>query len=65
MAKERGEDVSLDHDPIHDQGFYLDLDLRERLLKEYDVQGYTIVKYMGDDVFIPAGAPHQVCKGLR
>ena len=60
VAKESGQHVSLDNDPIHGQSFYLDAELRSRLLKEYDVQAYTIVQFMGDSVFIPAGAPHQV-----
>lgn len=47
-------------DPIHDQSHYLDEYLRERLLKEYKVKGYTILQFYGDAVFIPAGAPHQV-----
>jgi [histone H3]-dimethyl-L-lysine9 demethylase len=48
------------HDPIHDQSFYLDEALRSRLLKQYNVRGYAIVQCLGDAVFIPAGAPHQV-----
>ncbi|KAF2364150.1 JmjC domain [Trinorchestia longiramus] len=48
------------HDPIHDQSWYLDRPLRERLYKEYGVEGYSILQCMGDAVFIPAGAPHQV-----
>lgn len=60
MAKERGETIEPDHDSIHDQSWYLDEELRERLLKEYGVQGYTIVQCFGDAIFIPAGAPHQV-----
>ena len=34
--------------------------LRDRLHKEYGVTGYAIVQCLGDSVFIPAGAPHQV-----
>ncbi|XP_067656839.1 probable JmjC domain-containing histone demethylation protein 2C isoform X2 [Haliotis asinina] len=60
VAKERGETIEPDHDPIHDQSWYLDEELRERVYKEYGVQGYTIVQCMGDAIFIPAGAPHQV-----
>lgn len=60
VAKERGEIIEPDHDSIHDQSWYLDEELRDRLLKEYGVQGYTIVQCMGDAIFIPAGAPHQV-----
>ncbi|KAA0198903.1 JmjC domain-containing histone demethylation protein-like [Hyalella azteca] len=48
------------HDPIHDQSWYLDRPLRERLYKEYGVEGYSILQCMGDAIFIPAGAPHQV-----
>ena len=60
VAKERGETIEPHHDPIHDQSWYLDEMLRKRLLEEYNVTGYTIVQCMGDAVFIPAGAPHQV-----
>ncbi|KAL8562748.1 hypothetical protein ACOMHN_022623 [Nucella lapillus] len=60
VAKERGEIIEPDHDSIHDQSWYLDEELRDRLLKEYGVQGYTIVQCLGDAIFIPAGAPHQV-----
>ena len=48
------------HDPIHDQTWYLDESLRQRLLDDHGVVGYTLVQFVGDAVFIPAGAPHQV-----
>lgn len=60
MAKERGEEIAKHHDPIHDQSWYLDDYLRTRLRDEYYVNGYTIVQYLGDSIFIPAGAAHQV-----
>ncbi|KAB7504262.1 Lysine-specific demethylase 3B [Armadillidium nasatum] len=60
VAIERGKKLEPFHDPIHDQSWYLDGPLRERLYKEYAVEGYAIVQCMGDAVFIPAGAPHQV-----
>lgn len=60
VARERGEPIEQDHDSIHDQSWYLDEELRDRLLKEYGVHGYTIVQCLGDAIFIPAGAPHQV-----
>ena len=60
MGKERGEKIEQHHDPIHDQSWYLDEDLRDRLAKEYDVHGYTIIQCLGDTIFVPAGAPHQV-----
>lgn len=60
MGKETGEKIEPHHDPIHDQSWYLDETLRKRLYKEYGVEGYTIIQCMGDAVFIPAGAPHQV-----
>jgi len=47
-------------DPIHDQSTYLDANLRRRLYSEYGVKGCPIVQCMGDTVFIPAGACHQV-----
>ncbi|GAB6031424.1 hypothetical protein CHUAL_009201 [Chamberlinius hualienensis] len=60
VAIERGETPEAHHDPIHDQSWYLDGFLRERLYKEYGVEGYAIAQCLGDAVFIPAGAPHQV-----
>lgn len=60
VGLETGEPVEPHHDPIHDQSWYLDEALRERLLREYSVQGYTLVQCIGDAIFIPAGAPHQV-----
>ncbi len=61
VAKEQGEKIEPHHDPIHDQSWYLDNILRKRLKEEYEVEGYSILQCMGDAVFIPAGAPHQVC----
>lgn len=60
VAEERGENPEPHHDPIHDQSWYLDTHLRQRLLDEYGVEGYSVVQFLGDAIFIPAGAPHQV-----
>ncbi|XP_069164923.1 lysine-specific demethylase 3A [Procambarus clarkii] len=60
VAIERGDKLEPHHDPIHDQAWYLDGPLRERLYKEYGVEGYAIIQCLGDSLFIPAGAPHQV-----
>ncbi|XP_034238859.1 lysine-specific demethylase 3B-like [Thrips palmi] len=60
VAIEKGTRLEPHHDPIHDQSWYLDAVLRMRLEKEYGVTGYAIVQCLGDAVFIPAGAPHQV-----
>ncbi|XP_055310781.1 lysine-specific demethylase 3A isoform X2 [Sitodiplosis mosellana] len=60
VAIERGERLEPSHDAIHDQSWYLDSKLRERLYREYGVEGYSIAQCLGDAVFIPAGAPHQV-----
>ncbi|KAF5299466.1 hypothetical protein FQR65_LT01046 [Abscondita terminalis] len=60
IVVEKGGRLEPHHDPIHDQSCYLDGALRERLYKEYGVEGYAIVQCLGDAVFIPAGAPHQV-----
>ncbi|XP_045460548.1 lysine-specific demethylase 3A-like isoform X3 [Harmonia axyridis] len=60
VVMEKGGRLEPNHDPIHDQSCYLDGPLRERLYKEYGVEGYAIVQCLGDAVFIPAGAPHQV-----
>ena len=59
MSEEQGQENPADHDPIHDQSWYLDQSLRKRLHQEYGVQGWAIVQFLGDVVFIPAGAPHQ------
>ncbi|XP_067222552.1 lysine-specific demethylase 3B isoform X2 [Chanodichthys erythropterus] len=60
VGEEQGQENPPDHDPIHDQSWYLDQNLRRRLFEEYGVQGWSIVQFLGDAVFIPAGAPHQV-----
>ncbi|XP_051715664.1 lysine-specific demethylase 3B isoform X7 [Ctenopharyngodon idella] len=60
VGEEQGQENPPDHDPIHDQSWYLDQTLRRRLFEEYGVQGWSIVQFLGDAVFIPAGAPHQV-----
>ncbi|XP_041980199.1 uncharacterized protein LOC121733870 isoform X2 [Aricia agestis] len=57
---ERGARPRPQHDPVHDQTWYLDAALRRRLYDEYDVEGYAILQCPGDAVFVPAGAPHQV-----
>ncbi|XP_063313701.1 lysine-specific demethylase 3A [Pelobates fuscus] len=60
VSEEQGHENPPDHDPIHDQSWYLDNAMRKRLFKEHGVQGWAIVQFLGDVVFIPAGAPHQV-----
>lgn len=60
VALERGEEIESDSDPIHDQSWYLDLHLRTRLHEEYGISAYSIFQCIGDTIFIPAGAPHQV-----
>ncbi|CAG8568495.1 3908_t:CDS:2 [Funneliformis mosseae] len=58
IANERG--LYICH-PIHDQFFYLDKELRERLTAEEGVTGWRVYQNPGDAVFIPAGCAHQVC----
>lgn len=60
IANERGFQVEKDHDVIHDQNWYLDGELRQRLYAEYGVKGYAIVQCLGDCIILPAGTPHQV-----
>jgi len=57
--KTKINDHTTSGDPIHDQTHYLTKQLRDRLRKR-GVIGYSIVQMLGDAVFIPAGAPHQV-----
>lgn len=60
FQEEKGNRLETNSDPIHDQLWYLDRELRKRLWREYGVEGYAIAQCLGDTVFIPAGAPHQV-----
>ncbi|KAG9346026.1 hypothetical protein JZ751_007841, partial [Albula glossodonta] len=60
VAKEQGVEVPAEHDPIREPGWYLSRKLRQRLLEEHGVQGWTVVQFLGDSVIIPAGALHQV-----
>ena len=62
VSIEKGHKLEPHNDPIHDQSVYLDGHLRGRLFKEYGVVGYPIPQCEGDTIFIPAGAPHQVCR---
>ncbi|KAF9558218.1 hypothetical protein CPC08DRAFT_751553 [Agrocybe pediades] len=50
----------LGHDGIHNQQFYLDVELRKALWEECGVKSYRIYQRPGDGVFIPAGCAHQV-----
>jgi lysine-specific demethylase 3 len=59
---EKGKTFLPDHDPIHDQIHYIDNNMLKRLKKECDVEPFIMIQYLGDAVFIPAGAPHQVSK---
>ena len=43
VGEEQGQENPPDHDPIHDQSWYLDQTLRKRLYEEYGVQGWAIV----------------------
>lgn len=56
----RGKPVRSNSDPIHDQVSYIDDQMLKRLYAEHSVKPYTIIQYLGDSIFIPAGAPHQV-----
>jgi lysine-specific demethylase 3 len=47
-------------DPIHDQQTYLDDKLLNKLKTKFKVTPYTIFQFLGDAIFVPAGAPHQV-----
>ena len=42
---------------------YMDTEIRTRLFEEYGVKGWTVAQCVGDAIFIPAGAPHQVRVG--
>lgn len=39
VAIENGKKLEPHHDPIHDQSFYLDGPLRQRLYRDYGVEG--------------------------
>jgi len=60
VADERKISPEKRTDPIHDQIWYLDQSLLDRLSNEYGVKSYPILQCMGDAILIPAGAPHQV-----
>lgn len=60
LYKEQGLDMPLEQDPVREQSTYLSRKQRQRLLDEHDVQGWTIVQFLGDSVLIPAGAMFQV-----
>ncbi|UJR20979.1 hypothetical protein I4U23_024085 [Adineta vaga] len=47
-------------DSIHDQTAYLEKEDLEKLREWSKVESYPILQFLGDAVFIPSGAPHQV-----
>jgi lysine-specific demethylase 3 len=47
-------------DSIHDQTAYLEKEDLENLKQWNQVESYPILQFLGDAVFIPSGAPHQV-----
>jgi [histone H3]-dimethyl-L-lysine9 demethylase len=51
VAIEKGKRLDPHDDPIHDQSTYLDAQLRNRLYKEYGVQGYAIIQCAGNLFF--------------
>ncbi len=55
-----GKKIKKNTDPIHDQVYYIDRKMQAALEQEYNVVAFTILQFMGDAIFIPAGAPHQV-----
>ena len=55
-----GSTITIAHDPIHGQQFYLDVELRQALFDECGVRSYRVYQRPGDGVFIPAGCAHQV-----
>ena len=61
----KGKLVDNTRDPIHDQINYIDNNILGKLKKEFNVEAYTIIQFLGDAVFIPAGAPHQVNQKLN
>lgn len=59
IAKERGKAFKTNDDPLHDQDCFIDQKIKDKLSKS-GIEGYTIVQWEGDAIFVPAGAPHQV-----
>ncbi len=51
-------------DSIHDQTTYLEKEDLENLKESNNVESYPILQFLGDAVFIPSGAPHQVNKKI-
>ncbi|CAF1022376.1 unnamed protein product [Brachionus calyciflorus] len=57
---EKGKKIKDQTDPIHDQLNYIDNKMLIELKENYNVEVYTIIQFLGDAIFIPSGAPHQV-----
>lgn len=60
IGEEQNQTFLPNHDPIHDQQYHFDEKLLQRLYNDYNVQPYSFTQLLGDAIFIPAGAAHQV-----
>ncbi|XP_078079761.1 putative JmjC domain-containing histone demethylation protein 2C isoform X2 [Mustelus asterias] len=59
-ANEDQGQESLEHEPIRDQTCYLNKKLRRKLYEECGIRSWAIFQFLGDAVFIPAGALRQM-----
>ncbi len=62
--EERRKKVDTRFDPVHCEGVYLNAKKRRALKEKYGVEPFTIHQFLGETVFIPAGAPRQVILSL-
>lgn len=56
----KGKTVRNDSDAIHDQINYIDDQMLKTLKEEHNVTAHVIIQFLGDAIFLPSGAPHQV-----
>nr|GAT46123.1 clavaminate synthase-like protein [Mycena chlorophos] len=59
-AKMTPAEIAQCMDPIHNQQFYINDNMRRELFVEYGVRSYRVYQQTGEAIFIPAGCAHQV-----
>ncbi|XP_014341932.1 probable JmjC domain-containing histone demethylation protein 2C isoform X2 [Latimeria chalumnae] len=63
VHEEQDHNISCQNDLTERKRYYLDHSLRKRLQEDFGVKCWTLIQFLGDTIFVPAGAPYQCFTG--